>query len=112
LRVQGEANPAAHAATSATLCSLSQFVKQPIALKHNMFTRPIIRFSAIYRRGLATHAGLGPNTSLPAVLHLKSGQSFTGKSFGAPRSIYGETVFSTSITSCALPPLYTTRDTF
>ncbi|KAI0036888.1 carbamoyl phosphate synthase small subunit [Vararia minispora EC-137] len=44
-------------------------------------------------------ASLAPNTSLPAVLHLKSGQSFVGKSFGAPRSIYGETVFSTSITS-------------
>lgn len=61
----------------------------------------MIRLSSIYRRGFATHANasLAPNTSLSAVLHLKSGQSFTGKSFGTPRSIYGETVFSTSITS-------------
>ena len=49
-------------------------------------------------RGLATHA---PNPfPIPAALHLKSGQSFHGRSFGTPKSIYGETVFSTSITSC------------
>ena len=63
-----------------------------------MFMR---NFTHIVRasRGLATHA---PSTStmLPAVLHLKTGQSFKGRSFGAPRSIFGETVFSTSITSC------------
>lgn len=48
-------------------------------------------------RGLATHA---PNPfPIPAALHLKSGQSFHGRSFGAPKSIFGETVFSTSITS-------------
>ncbi|KAK7472739.1 Multifunctional pyrimidine synthesis protein CAD [Stygiomarasmius scandens] len=35
----------------------------------------------------------------PAALHLKTGQSFHGRSFGAPKSIFGETVFSTSITS-------------
>jgi len=35
----------------------------------------------------------------PAALHLKSGQVFKGTSFGAPKSSYGETVFSTSITS-------------
>ncbi|KAI0655924.1 carbamoyl phosphate synthase small subunit [Cubamyces menziesii] len=57
------------------------------------FTR-IARLS----RGFATHA---PSTSasLPATLHLKTGQSFVGRSFGAPTSIWGETVFSTSITS-------------
>lgn len=38
--------------------------------------------------------------ALPAVLHLKTGQSFKGKAFGAPVSVFGETVFSTSITSC------------
>ncbi|KII92973.1 hypothetical protein PLICRDRAFT_37788 [Plicaturopsis crispa FD-325 SS-3] len=48
-------------------------------------------------RGLATHASTAFTT--PAVLHLKSGQSFAGRSFGAPKSIFGETVFSTSITS-------------
>ena len=51
-----------------------------------------------FSRGLATHA---PNPfPIPASLHLKSGQTFHGRSFGAPKSIYGETVFSTSITSC------------
>ncbi|KAF5393223.1 hypothetical protein D9757_000708 [Collybiopsis confluens] len=49
-------------------------------------------------RGLAT-ATSGSSVLPPAVLHLKSGQSFLGRSFGAPKSIYGETVFSTSITS-------------
>lgn len=63
-----------------------------------MLTRNLFRISPIYR-GFASQAGLSPSTSLPAVLHLKSGQSFNGKSFGAPRSIFGETVFSTSITS-------------
>jgi carbamoyl-phosphate synthase small subunit len=63
-----------------------------------MITRPIIRISFVYR-GFSTHAR--SSTSIPAVLHLKTGQSFTGSSFGAPRSIFGETVFSTSITSCA-----------
>jgi len=48
-------------------------------------------------RGLATHAS--NLSTIPAALHLKSGQTFHGRSFGAPKSIYGETVFSTSITS-------------
>ncbi|KAH9993164.1 carbamoyl-phosphate synthase [Russula vinacea] len=61
-----------------------------------MITRPIIRISFTYR-GFSTHAR--SSTSIPAVLHLKTGQSFTGSSFGTPRSIFGETVFSTSITS-------------
>ncbi|KAL1705280.1 class I glutamine amidotransferase-like protein [Schizophyllum commune] len=61
-----------------------------------MFTRPIIRIPQLYKgfRGMATHA-----STVPGVLHLKSGQSFTGRSFGAPKSIFAETVFSTSITS-------------
>ncbi|CAA7259052.1 unnamed protein product [Cyclocybe aegerita] len=61
-----------------------------------MFIRHIIRIPTLYR-GLATQAG--PAIATPATLHLKTGQSFFGKSFGAPRNIYGETVFSTSITS-------------
>jgi len=50
-----------------------------------------------FARGLATPSG--PITGVPAALHLKTGESFYGKSFGAPKSIFGETVFSTSITS-------------
>ncbi|KAI0248132.1 carbamoyl-phosphate synthase [Lactifluus subvellereus] len=61
-----------------------------------MIARSIFRVSRIYR-GFATHAG--SSEPVPAILHFKTGQSFTGRSFGAPRSIYGETVFSTSITS-------------
>lgn len=36
----------------------------------------------------------------PAALHLQSGQSYQGTSFGSQNSKFGETVFSTSITSC------------
>jgi len=61
-----------------------------------MFARYIIRIPQLSRR-LATH--VNPVLATPATLHLKSGQSFHGKSFGAPKSIFGETVFSTSITS-------------
>ncbi|EPT02610.1 hypothetical protein FOMPIDRAFT_140576 [Fomitopsis schrenkii] len=63
-----------------------------------MFARPLSRVPRFYR-GLATHANIQGNPSIPAVLHLKTGQSFQGRSFGAPRSVFGETVFSTSITS-------------
>ncbi|VDC01689.1 unnamed protein product [Peniophora sp. CBMAI 1063] len=64
-----------------------------------MFASRIIRIPARSLRGFATQASLTPTSALPATLHLKSGQSFAGKSFGAQRSVYGETVFSTSITS-------------
>ncbi|KAF8322120.1 small subunit of carbamoyl phosphate synthase [Clavulina sp. PMI_390] len=56
------------------------------------FPRPTA-FSRAYATG--SIALNGP----PAVLHLKTGQSFEGKAFGAHRSVFGETVFSTSITS-------------
>ncbi|WVQ84099.1 carbamoyl-phosphate synthase, small subunit [Cryptococcus sp. DSM 104549] len=36
---------------------------------------------------------------IPAALHLKSGQSYYGENFGSENSKFGETVFSTSITS-------------
>lgn len=62
-----------------------------------MFARSIIRIPTTFSRGFATHTG--PLSALPAVLHLKTGQSFHGRSFGSPKSIFGETVFSTSITS-------------
>lgn len=66
-----------------------------------MFIRSATRIPHVPRiarlyRSFATHA----NVPIPAALHLKTGQSFTGRAFGAPRSIWGETVFSTSITSC------------
>ncbi|KAH9942323.1 carbamoyl phosphate synthase small subunit [Epithele typhae] len=63
-----------------------------------MFARKFLHIARASSRGLATHAP-SSSTMLPAVLHLKTGQSFTGRSFGAPKSIFGETVFSTSITS-------------
>jgi len=61
-----------------------------------MLSRQLFRIPRL-SRALATHAG--PVIAVPAALHLKTGQSFHGRSFGAPTSIYGETVFSTSITS-------------
>jgi len=61
-----------------------------------MIARTLIR-NRLFVRGFATHAG--PTAALPATLHLKTGQSFNGRSFGAPKSTFGETVFSTSITS-------------
>ncbi|WFC95497.1 carbamoyl-phosphate synthase (glutamine-hydrolyzing) [Malassezia brasiliensis] len=38
-------------------------------------------------------------TPQPAVLRLKTGQTFPGRSFGAQHSVFGETVFTTAITS-------------
>lgn len=35
--------------------------------------------------------------NLPASLKLKTGQIFTGTSFGAPKSVFGEAVFTTSL---------------
>lgn len=63
-----------------------------------MFNRSIVQVPQ-FLRGLATHAAAA-DIRLPAVLHLKSGQTYAGRAFGAPKSIWGETVFSTSITSC------------
>ena len=37
--------------------------------------------------------------SQPAALKLKTGEVFNGRSFGAPHSVFGETVFTTAITS-------------
>lgn len=63
--------------------------------------------AASLTRGLATPTNipasmlqhvLPPKT--PAALHLKTGQSFHGQHFGSKESKFGETVFSTSITSC------------
>lgn len=66
-----------------------------------------------FKRGYAAHAAapVNPNTNrallqqilpakTPASLHLKSGQSFHGEHFGHKESRFGETVFTTSITSC------------
>ena len=49
--------------------------------------------------GLMTHV-LPPKVD--AALHLKTGQSYYGQGFGSTNSKFGETVFSTSITSCQL----------
>lgn len=62
----------------------------------NRFTAtklPLRSFSTSAARWLVATDGQ------PAKLYLQSGQTFEGKSFGAPRSTFGETVFSTSITS-------------
>lgn len=76
-----------------------------------MFSPQISRLSAslsvrraVGIRSLATSAKPITYTpappSQPATLHLKSGHSFAGQSFGAPlKTRFGETVFTTSITS-------------
>ncbi|KAK0225955.1 carbamoyl phosphate synthase small subunit [Armillaria fumosa] len=61
-----------------------------------MLSRYILHLPRL-QRGFATQ--VGPISTIPASIHLKTGQSFHGRSFGAPRSVFGETVFSTSITS-------------
>ncbi|KAI8092689.1 small subunit of carbamoyl-phosphate synthase [Halteromyces radiatus] len=50
--------------------------------------------TAALRRGFATNIGSIPNA---AALKLKSGQVFTGQSFGAQQSTFGEAVFTTSL---------------
>ena len=90
--------------TSATSSSLSSVNKAVACTPRylNMLTRNIKYFTR-FSRGFATHASnISRFSAPPAVLHLKTGQSFAGRSFGAHKSIYGETVFSTSITSCKL----------
>jgi carbamoyl-phosphate synthase small subunit len=42
-------------------------------------------------------AQLNSSENLPASLKLKSGQIITGTSFGAPKSVFGEAVFTTSL---------------
>lgn len=65
--------------------------------------RPIAR--TVGRRGLATPAShpslMTPilPAKIPAALYLKSGQVYEGSNFGSTNSKWGETVFSTSITS-------------
>lgn len=61
-----------------------------------MFFRQTILLPRL-TKGFASHSG--SLTAVPAALHLKTGQSFVGRSFGANKSVFGETVFSTSITS-------------
>ncbi|KAI8329053.1 small subunit of carbamoyl-phosphate synthase [Chlamydoabsidia padenii] len=46
------------------------------------------------RRGFATNLG---SVSTAAALKLKSGQTFTGQSFGSQQSAFGEAVFTTSL---------------
>jgi len=69
-------------------------------LRTSLRTRAVA--SPAWARSLATVApkSLNPfNPDLEASLHLKSGESFVGRSFGHPKSRFGEAVFSTSITS-------------
>lgn len=69
--------------------------------------RPLLRTAkvSVPKRSLATPVNSGLYTpvlpaKIPAALHLQSGQSYEGSNFGSKNSKFGETVFSTSITSC------------
>ena len=60
--------------------------------------------STLSTRGLATPINTGLLTHVlppksPAALFLQSGQTYNGQAFGSTNSKFGETVFSTSITS-------------
>lgn len=65
--------------------------------------RPLAQTSKLMlgRRSLATVTSQLPvlPAKIPAALHLKTGESYYGQSFGSTNSKFGETVFSTSITS-------------
>lgn len=69
--------------------------------------RPLSQTAKVLgRRSLATPTSVHPSmlqtvlpAEIPAALHLKTGQSYFGKNFGSTNSKFGETVFSTSITS-------------
>lgn len=65
------------------------------------FARPSTRTFATIANTLPSpdHVPTAQDPNRPATLHLKTGQSFTGKAFGSPNSRFGESVFSTSITS-------------
>lgn len=59
--------------------------------------RAYLRVGSLATRSLTTRSVAPP--SLPAVLRLQTGEVFEGRSFGAPKTSFGETVFTTSITS-------------
>ncbi|KAJ9123237.1 hypothetical protein QFC22_001432 [Naganishia vaughanmartiniae] len=71
-------------------------VNGSIAKASTLSTPRLARTLATPASGLFTPV-LPPND--PAALHMITGQTYEGQAFGAKRSIYGETVFSTSITS-------------
>jgi len=74
--------------------------KTPLSTISMSFTLSLARLALRNARSRAMY--VGPRGAA-TVLHLKTGQSFAGRSLGAPKSVFGETVFSTSITSCKHP---------
>ena len=67
----------------------------PVSFASRIAARPV-RWAAA-QRTLTTWSPAP--TPQPAVLRLKTGQTFPGRSFGAQHSVFGETVFTTAITS-------------
>ncbi|KAJ2862614.1 Multifunctional pyrimidine synthesis protein CAD [Coemansia aciculifera] len=78
----------------AALTSNPAPVKRAASLVAGVMARSLA--SAIEKPPLAAHYPVTPG-SLTAHLQLKSGETFTGGSFGAPVSTVGETVFTTSL---------------
>ena len=70
----------------------------PPAVAHSLSRAKSAAVNLAYGAGASSADG-PRDTSIPATLHLKTGQAFTGTSFGSTESKFGETVFSTSITS-------------
>lgn len=84
---------AAHARTYATVSS--SVIPPAVAQTLSKAKSALANASLAYGLGAASKRDSG----IPATLHLKTGQAFTGTSFGSTESKFGETVFSTSITS-------------
>ncbi|KAL9938559.1 hypothetical protein V8E36_002278 [Tilletia maclaganii] len=85
---------------SAPLTLGRRTLQQHLQLSRFVISAPACSYSAgvaPVNKHAITHSDAP--ASQPATLHLKTGQKFPGRSFGAPRSVFGETVFTTSITS-------------
>ena len=85
------------ASTARSYATVSSTVIPP-AVANTLSKAKSAAINLAYGAGASSAAG-PRDTSIPATLHLKTGQSFTGTSFGSTEGKFGETVFSTSITS-------------
>ena len=116
---EGVADLLATSLTASSRCpiysSLLHLLEHIIHIPHHIMSvlRPLRQLPSVGKRLIASSAPKAAVTSnvdinlmkpvlpakIPAALHLKSGETFSGSSFGSQSSKFGETVFSTSITS-------------
>ncbi|CAD6932368.1 unnamed protein product [Tilletia caries] len=72
-----------------SLNSTAPPARLPIAISTTTTTTTTRSYASTSTTAPLTHTHAPP--SQPATLHLKTGQKFNGKTFGAPRSVFGET---------------------